>query len=83
MENGKTLEHRKTQAPATSETALFAREWNLAFVLVAIVAAFLFAAGYAVPGWIAVGLCVVAFAARGSTMHKQGRGFYGQEKQPR
>jgi hypothetical protein len=62
---------------------LFRREWNVAFVLVAIVAGLLFATGYIAGGSIALGLCVAAVVARWSAMRKANRGFYGQEKHPR
>jgi branched-subunit amino acid transport protein len=65
------------------DTAKFAREWNFAFLLVALVAALLVADGRAVLGVIAGGLCVVAIVARWCAMRKQGRRFYGQQKQAR
>jgi len=63
------------------ETARFAREWNFAFLLVALVAALLVADGHAISGAIAGGLCVAAIVARWCAMRKQGRTFYGQQKQ--
>jgi len=66
-----------------SDTARFAREWNVAFVLVAVVAAMLLAAGYVLPGVVAAGLCGAAVLARWRAMRRQGRGFYGQDKQAR
>jgi branched-subunit amino acid transport protein len=65
------------------ETARFARDWNFAFLLVALVAALLVADGRAVLGAITGGLCVVAIVARWYAMRKQGRRFYGQQKQVR
>ena len=65
------------------ETARFAREWNFAFLLIALIAALLVAGGYAVLGAIAGGLCVVAIVARWCAMRNQSRGFYGQQKQAR
>jgi hypothetical protein len=62
---------------------LFRREWNVALVLVAIVAGLLFATGYIAGGSIALGLRVAAVVARWSAMRKANRGFYGQEKHPR
>ena len=67
---------------STGGTALFRREWNVAFGLVVAVAALLFAAGHHVAGAIAIGLGVAAFVVRRSAMRKQGRGFYGQDKHP-
>lgn len=67
----------------SDETARFAREWNSAFLLVALVAALLVAVGYVVLAAIAGGLCVVAIVARWCAMRKQGCRFYGQEKQAR
>ena len=68
--------------PTTSETTPFRREWNLAFVLVAILAGLLFATGYTAGGSIALGLCAAALVARWSAMRKASRGFYGEEKHP-
>jgi hypothetical protein len=68
--------------PTTNETTLFRREWNLAFVLVAILAGLLFATGYTAGGLIALGFCAAALVARWSAMRKANRGFYGQEKHP-
>ena len=68
--------------PTASETTPFRREWNAAFVLVAIVAGLLFATGYIVGALIALGLCAAAVVARWSAMRKANRGFYGQEKHP-
>ena len=65
------------------ETARFAREWNVALVLVALVAAFLVANGRVVLGAVAGGLCVLAIVTRWYAMRKQGRGFYGQQRQAR
>jgi hypothetical protein len=65
------------------ETARFAREWNFAFLLVALVAALLIADGRTVLGASAGGLCVAAIVARWCAMRKQGRRFYGQQKQAR
>ena len=64
-------------------TALFRREWNVAFGLVAAMAALLLAAGHNIAGAIAIGLCAAAFGLRRNAMRKQDRGFYGQEKRPR
>ena len=66
-----------------NETARFAREWNVAFGLVAVLAVLLLAAGHVATGVVAGGLCVVAFVARYSSMRRQGRGFYGKQKQAR
>jgi hypothetical protein len=68
--------------PIANEITLFRREWNLAFVLVAILAVLLFATGYTAGGLIALGLCAAALVARWSAMRKANRGFYGQEKHP-
>ena len=68
--------------PIANDTTLFRREWNLAFVLVAILAVLLFAAGYTAGGSIALGLCAAALVARWSAMRKASRGFYGEEKHP-
>ena len=68
--------------PIANDTTLFRREWNLAFVLVAILAVLLFATGYTAGGLIALGLCAAALVARWSAMRKANRGFYGQEKHP-
>jgi hypothetical protein len=65
------------------ETARFAREWNFAFLLIALIAALLVAGGHAILGAFVGGLCVAAIVARYSAMRRQGRGFYGQEKQAR
>ena len=65
------------------ETARFAREWNFAFLLVAVVAALLVAAGHVAFGAITGALCVAAFVARYAAMRKQGRRFYGQQRQSR
>ena len=65
------------------ETRRFAREWNFAFLLVAVVGALLAAAGHVVFGAITGALCVVAFVARYGTMRKQGLRFYGQQKAAR
>ena len=65
------------------ETARFAREWNFAFLLVAVVAALLVAAGHVALGAITGALCVAAFVARYAAMRKQGRRFYGQQRQSR
>lgn len=67
----------------TAGTARFAREWNAAFALVAVMAALLLAAGYVVAGLAIAGLCVAAVLARRTAMRRQGRGFYGQQKQSR
>lgn len=64
-------------------TARFAREWNLAFLLVALVAVVLVAGGHAVLGAITGGVCMIAIVARWRAMRKQGRRFYGQQKQAR
>ena len=66
--------------PIANDTTLFRREWNVAFVLVAILAGLLFATGYTAGGSIALGLCAAALVARWSAMRKASRGFYGQEK---
>ena len=66
-----------------SDTARFTREWNVAFGLVTALAALLLAAGYVLPGVVAAGLCGAAVLARWRAMHRQGRGFYGQDKQAR
>jgi hypothetical protein len=66
--------------PIANDTTLFRREWNLAFVLVAILAVLLFATGYTAGGSIALGLCAAALVARWSAMRKASRGFYGQDK---
>ena len=71
-----------TREEVPVDTALFRREWNVAFVLVAIVAGLLFASGYTAGGSIALMLCVAAVVARWSAMRKANRGFYGQEKHP-
>jgi hypothetical protein len=68
--------------PIANDTTLFRREWNLAFVLVAILAVLLFATGYTAGGSIALGLCAAALVARWSAMRKASRGFYGQDKRP-
>jgi hypothetical protein len=68
--------------PIANDTTLFRREWNLAFVLVAILAVLLFATGYTAGGLIVLGLCAAALVARWSAMRKANRGFYGQEKHP-
>ena len=68
--------------PIANEITLFRREWNVAFVLVAIVAGLLLATGYTAGGSIALGLCAAAVVARWSAMRKANRGFYGQEKHP-
>jgi hypothetical protein len=68
--------------PIANEITLFRREWNLAFVLVAILAVLLFATGYTAGGLIALGLCAAALVARWSAMRKASGGFYGQEKHP-
>jgi len=65
------------------ETTRFAREWNAAFLLVAAVAALLLAAGYLVAGLAVAGLCAAAVLARWGAMRRQGRGFYGRQKQAR
>ena len=65
------------------ETARFAREWNVALALVALVAVLLFAGGHSILGAIGGGLCAVAIIARWCAMRKQGRRFYGQQKQAR
>ena len=66
-----------------NETARFAREWNFAFLLVAVVAALLVAAEHVAFGAITGALCVAAFVARYAAMRKQGRRFYGQQRQSR
>jgi len=68
--------------PSANHTTLFRREWNLALVLVTILAGLLFATGYTAGGLIALGLCAAALVARWSAMRKANRGFYGQEKHP-
>jgi hypothetical protein len=65
----------------TTDSARFAREWNFALLLVLVVAGLLFATSHAAAGAIAVGLGAAALVARWSAMRKQGRGFYGQERQ--
>ena len=68
--------------PIANDITLFRREWNLAFVLVAILAVLLFATGYTAGGLIALTLCAAALVARWSAMRKASRGFYGQDKRP-
>jgi hypothetical protein len=68
---------------ASSEPARFAREWNLAFGLVAAGGALLLAFGHSVAGALAIGLGVAAFVARRKAMRREGRGFYGQRRHPR
>ena len=65
------------------DTARFAREWNAAFVLVAAASGLLLAAGRITMGLVVAGVCGVAVLARLRAMRRQGRGFYGQEKQAR
>jgi len=65
------------------EEARFVREWNFAFLLVAVAAALLLAAGYAMAGLLAGGLCIAAVLARWSAMRRQNRGFYGRPKEGR
>jgi hypothetical protein len=74
---------REVEIGDTRERARFAREWNFAFLLVAAIAALLLAAGHAVGGLFAGGLCVAAILARWNAMRRQNRGFYGQPKQAR
>jgi hypothetical protein len=64
-------------------TARFAREWNFALLLVALVAVYFLTDGHIVLSAVAGGLCMVAIIARWRAMRKQGRGFYGQQKQAR
>jgi len=75
------MRHMQTESGA--ETARFAREWNAAFLLIAVVAALLFAAGYVAAAVIAAALCVAAFVAQYSAMRQQNRGFYRQAKRTR
>jgi len=74
---------REVETGDTLERARFAREWNFAFLLVAVIAALLLAAGHALAGLFAGGLCVAAILARWNAMRRQNRGFYGQPKQAR
>lgn len=69
--------------PAAGGTAQFAREWTFAFLLVVAGAALLLAAGHTGLGVAVAALCVAGYAARRSAMRKQGRGFFGHERQPR
>ena len=71
-----------TREEVPVDTALFRREWNLAFALVAGAAVLLFAGGHTLAGAITVGLGAVAFVARWCAMRKANRGFYGQDKRP-
>jgi hypothetical protein len=64
----------------TGDAARFAREWNVAFLLVAGVGGALVAVGQTVAGAVAFALCAAAVLARWHATRKQGRGFYGQEK---
>jgi hypothetical protein len=66
----------------SSDNARFAREWNVAFLLVAAVGGLLLAVGRTAAGAIAFALCAAAVLARRSAMRRQRRGFYGQEKGP-
>jgi hypothetical protein len=68
------------RAAATDATARFAREWNVAFLLVAAVGGLLLAVGQTAAGAIAFALCAAAVLARWSAMRKLSRGFYGQER---
>lgn len=65
------------------DTARFAREWKAAFVLMAVGSGLLLAAGRTAMGLVVAGVCGAAVLARLRAMRRQGRGFYGQEKQSR
>jgi hypothetical protein len=71
------------RAQLTAGTARFAREWNVALLLVAVVAGLLLATHHWIAGAGAIGLGVLAVAARWSATRRHGLGFYGQDKPPR
>jgi hypothetical protein len=59
---------------------LFAREWNTALALVLLAAAILVAGGYDLAAAGAIAFAALAMIARWSSMRRQARGFYGQDK---
>jgi hypothetical protein len=65
----------------TSDTARFAREWIVAFALMAGVALALLGAGQRLAGALATALCATAVLARWRATRREGRSFFGRERQ--
>jgi hypothetical protein len=63
-----------------SDTARFAREWIVAFALVAAVALMLLGVGQRLAGALAAALCATAVVARWRAMRRQGRSFWGRQR---
>ena len=66
------------RAGLTSDTRQFAREWIVAFALVAGVALMLLGTGQRLAGALAAALCATAVLARWRATRRAGRSFFGR-----
>jgi drug/metabolite transporter (DMT)-like permease len=69
------------RAGLTGDATRFSREWIFAFALLAGVALVLLGAGQRLAGAVAAALCATAVLARWRATRREGRSFFGREKQ--
>ena len=69
------------RAGLTGDATKLAREWIFAFALLAGVALVLLGAGHRLAGAVAAALCATAVLARWRATRREGRSFFGRDKQ--
>ena len=69
------------RAGLNGDATRFAREWIFAFALVVGVALVLLGIGQRLAGALAAALCATAVLARWRATRREGRSFWGREKQ--